>query len=357
MDSDVGVSVIMPAYNASSTLGRSIASCLAQSHRKLELIIVDDGSTDSTAEIAERAAADDPRVRVIGTTNGGVAAARNRAIAAARFDLVAPLDADDLWHPTKLAKQVAKLTSAGAKTAFVYTHFRVVDEADRVIHSAPAYGPRGRVLCRHLLYNFVGNGSSPLLRRAAVEEAGGYDRSLQARGVHGCEDLLLQLRLAGRYAVEVVPEYLVGYRRVQSNMSSNTIRMTRSWAAVYDELRNEGWAVPPDAFVWGEAMFRVEQALLALRSAAIGDAVRLGVAAFRQDAAGSGGYFLARLGLAMTTWQRHRSDPARQASGSRRPFYDYAPHEDWNLWRPGWPVTYRQQALARVDAAITEGEP
>ena len=91
------VSVITPAFNSSAYLAETIQSCLAQTHANLELLIVDDGSTDDTAEIAGQYAASDSRVRVFRIPNSGVAAARNIAVEAARGEFLALLDSDDLW--------------------------------------------------------------------------------------------------------------------------------------------------------------------------------------------------------------------------------------------------------------------
>ena len=93
------VSVIIPAYNAADTLAETLASVVAQTWPNVEVLVVDDGSTDATADIVEMIAEQHHQVRLIRQTNAGVAAARNAGLREARGDLVAPLDADDLWHP------------------------------------------------------------------------------------------------------------------------------------------------------------------------------------------------------------------------------------------------------------------
>ena len=108
------VSVVIPAYNAGATIAETLASALGQTYRDLEIIAVDDGSTDDTAAVVAGAAANDPRIRLLRQANSGVAAARNYGIAEARANLIAILDADDLWHPTKVAKQVAAIRQGGA---------------------------------------------------------------------------------------------------------------------------------------------------------------------------------------------------------------------------------------------------
>lgn len=104
MKANPQVSCIVPAYNAAEYLKQALDSALAQSHGSLQLIVVDDGSTDATGEIAAQFGA---KVELISQSNCGVAAARNRGMEAARGEFIAFLDADDLWHKNKLQRQLA----------------------------------------------------------------------------------------------------------------------------------------------------------------------------------------------------------------------------------------------------------
>src|SRR5690242_2977109 len=96
---DALVSVVIPAFNSEATLAETAASALAGSHREIELIIVDDGSTDGTAAVAQTLVNSDPRVRLVQRTNGGLPAALNAGFGAARGEYIARLDSDDIWHP------------------------------------------------------------------------------------------------------------------------------------------------------------------------------------------------------------------------------------------------------------------
>src|ERR1700722_1513540 len=107
------VSVIIPAYNAERYLGFTLASVQAQTYKNIEILVVDDGSIDSTAEIVEQAARTEGRIPLFRQCNRGVALARNTALAQAKGEFVAPLDADDVWHPQNIALQVAALQKAG----------------------------------------------------------------------------------------------------------------------------------------------------------------------------------------------------------------------------------------------------
>lgn len=230
----VPVAVVIPAYNAGRTLPETLESVLAQTHRALEIVVVNDGSTDATPEIAERFARRDSRVRVVSVPNGGVARARNAGIAATRAEYIAPLDADDLWHPEKIARQLAAMLAGGEDVGFVYSPHRVIDAEGRVISSSPVGPIEGWAFMRHLAVNFVSSGSSLLLRREAVEQAGGYDPTLRDIGREGTEDYLIQLMIARKWRVTVVPDYLIAYRRGTAGMSADPVRMAASRLACLD---------------------------------------------------------------------------------------------------------------------------
>lgn len=223
------VSIVIPAYNAAVFIERTLASALAQTHSRLEILVVDDGSTDRTVDLVEAAARRDPRIRLFRRPRGGVAQARNFAIAEARGTLIAPLDADDLWHPDKLAEQVAALRQAGSSVGLVYCWSVGIDENDSVtVPDLCQSSAAGRVVPQMIECNLAGNASTPLIRRACLEAAGGYDPSLQAAGAQGTEDWKLYLALADRCDFAVVPRPLVGYRRSSTSMSANVAAMERS---------------------------------------------------------------------------------------------------------------------------------
>lgn len=100
-----GVTAVVPAYNMARYVRATLESALNQTYKSLEIILIDDGSTDETRTIAEEIAANAGNLRVVSIANGGVARARNRGMELATTPYVAFLDADDLWHPTKIEKQ------------------------------------------------------------------------------------------------------------------------------------------------------------------------------------------------------------------------------------------------------------
>ncbi|MFS2177247.1 glycosyltransferase family 2 protein [Rhizobium pisi] len=222
------VSVIIPAFNASTYIERTLRSAMRQTYAALEIIVVNDGSTDDTAKLVGQIATSDSRIRLLSTPNRGVAAARNTGIEASSGRYVAFLDADDLWHPTKIKKQVNALNRLSSHWAAVYTLHCIINEDDEIICPGSSDVARGYIYARHLNVKYIGNGSALLVRRNVALAIGGFDSSYAAAGVGGCEDLDFELKLAARYFIEVVPERLVGYRKHPGSMSSDHVRMGKS---------------------------------------------------------------------------------------------------------------------------------
>lgn len=222
------ITVIIPVYNGAEYVGETIESALRQTYRNLEVIVVDDGSTDATLSVLQSYAHQDERVRVISQPNSGVSKARNTAIAAARGEFIAPLDADDLWLPTKLDRQLRRMLEAGEDTGIVYTWWAWIDERGIIVDRSPRWTIEGDVLDKLMYINFIGNASVPLFRKHCLVEAGGYNPELAAAKSGGCEDLEVALRIASRYSIAVVPDILVGYRRVPGSMSTACDTMWRS---------------------------------------------------------------------------------------------------------------------------------
>jgi glycosyltransferase involved in cell wall biosynthesis len=229
------VSVVVPAYNAAKTVDATLASVAAQDYPNFEVIVVDDGSKDDTAVRVECIAKRDPRFRLVRKANGGVAAARNLGIAEAKGEFIATLDADDLWRPNKLSAQVAAFREGGPSVGLVYTWVLLVDPQDRPLST---YTPRfnGHVLGKICAANIVHNGSTPMFRRSALEEAGGYDPALRAAKAQGCEDWKLYSRVAASYEFRVIKEFVTLYRVMPQSMSGDVMQMMRSHEIVSAEL-------------------------------------------------------------------------------------------------------------------------
>jgi glycosyltransferase involved in cell wall biosynthesis len=155
------VSVVIPAYNGAATINETLRSVRSQTHTNLEIIVVDDGSTDATGVIAARHSALDPRLRIVRQANAGVAAARNHGWRTAASGLIAFVDADDLWSPDKIERQLTALR-AMPEAGLVYSGYVIIDAASCITLQWEHTPHQGDVLRQLLIENFVGNGSAAL---------------------------------------------------------------------------------------------------------------------------------------------------------------------------------------------------
>ena len=231
----VSVSLILPAYNAERYIGFTIESLLRQSHTDLEIIVVDDGSTDRTREIACGYAETDDRITILPQKNLGVATARNTGIEVAKGEFVGFIDADDIWHPTAVEKMLGRFEQGSPNLAVVYTWSTDIDGENRMTGGVHVSRATGHVYPLLLFHNFLGNASSTIIRKRSLEAIGGYRAEFDL----GCEDLDLYLRLAARFDYDVVPEFLVAYRRTPGAMSSHVEKMERAHQQVLDTVRRE----------------------------------------------------------------------------------------------------------------------
>jgi glycosyltransferase involved in cell wall biosynthesis len=234
------VSVVVAAWNQAAWLGQAIESVRAQTLADWELVVVDDGSTDATREVVARHAGDG-RIRYVHQAHGERSAARNRGIAASSAPLLAFLDADDLWLPEKLAKQVAAL-DADPAAGLCYTPARFVDAAGRPLPiRKPPRTIAGQVFARLMRGNVIIL-ASVLVRRSCLDEVGGFDASLPA---YGCEDWDLWLRIARRWPFAVVDEELTLYRRHGTNTAwrqvlASALAVIDKWYADPETARRAG---------------------------------------------------------------------------------------------------------------------
>jgi glycosyltransferase involved in cell wall biosynthesis len=212
------ITAIIPAYNAQRTLEPAIRSALEQTRPPDEVLVIDDGSRDRTASIA-RAAGE--TVVCISTANRGVAAARNAGLERARGDLVAFLDADDLWEPVKLERQLEAMSRAPRAEACSCALRRVDDNLNTLaVTTVTEHEDWGRAL-------LLGGGvaycpSALLVERAAVLSVGGFREELSQSA-----DWDLLLRLSQRIRLRALNEPLVLYRQHSANMSHDVHLLER----------------------------------------------------------------------------------------------------------------------------------
>lgn len=249
------VSVIIPAYNAEPFIRKTIDSVLAQTYSQLEIIVVDDGSSDQTAEIVREISQKDDRITLFRQANAGVAIARNLAIHHAQGDYIAPIDADDIWYPRKLEKQMRVMLNAGPEVGLVYAWSVYITEADDLTTTCQINYLEGVAHIPMLYGNQLGNASSALIRRSCFEAIGGYNPQLRAHNAQGCEDWDLYLRIAEKFEFRVVPELLVGYRQVLNSMSFNHLTMKRSSDFVLASARTRFPEIPEVVYQWSNSSF------------------------------------------------------------------------------------------------------
>lgn len=202
------VCVIIPTYRRPQELRRAVESALAQTVRPAEVVIVDDNRDDPAAREASHAIAMDHRPVVTVLEHSGRpggSAARNAGADRATAAVLAFLDDDDWWMPTKLERQLAALHRHPETVGIVFTGLRVVDEAGTLIRERIASVPAmpHRELARQ---NFIGTVSSVLIPRSVFSDVGGFDPDLPAR-----QDLDLWLRIADRWPIVAVSEALTVY--------------------------------------------------------------------------------------------------------------------------------------------------
>ncbi|MCJ8502417.1 glycosyltransferase family 2 protein [Desulfatitalea alkaliphila] len=193
------ISVVIPTFNRAGIVTRAINSVLSQTRPPLEVIVVDDGSTDGTAALLERYAG---RIRVIRQPNRGVSAARNRGVAAAAGEWIALLDSDDAWQQEKLARQVDHL-QRHPETVICQTEEIWIRNGVRVNPKQRHRKLAGMIFEQCLPLCLI-SPSAVMLRRDLLTAAGGFDESLPA-----CEDYDLWLRLTWQHPVHLIDEPLV----------------------------------------------------------------------------------------------------------------------------------------------------
>jgi len=219
------VTIVMPCYNGSAYIREALDSAVAQTHKALQIIVVDDGSKDDSAQVvrAYAAAHPDANIELIQQPNAGEPTARNTGIRAAKGDWVAQLDADDWWEPDKLELQLQAAADQGDDCVLVHTgvthHFPDGRAEDKALE-----GPSRRVgRCTAALLEPTSIGHpSIMVRRDALATVGGYDPAF----IQACDiDLYFRLSAVGSFAF--VPRHLLHYRMHAGQMSASQVKQIR----------------------------------------------------------------------------------------------------------------------------------
>jgi len=238
MPAQIAVSVIIPTYNRAALVQEAVASVLAQSCRNFEVLVVDDGSTDDT--VAALAPYAEPVKVLRRESRGGVSAARNTGMAAARGEWLAFLDSDDLWLPEKLARQMAYLAEH-PELLICQTEETWVRRGVRVNQPQTHRKIGGRIFFQSLERCLV-SPSAVILHRGLIEKHGGFDEDLAA-----AEDYDLWLRLSWRHEVGLVPEPLIIKRGGRTDQLSGQWGLDRYRIQALTKLLNDPELPAPEA--------------------------------------------------------------------------------------------------------------
>lgn len=241
-----GVSVVIPSYNHARFLAVAIDSVLRQEYSPVEIIVVDDGSTDNTREVVAEYG---DRVRYIHKLNAGLSAARNTGIAASRFNFVAFLDADDEWLRDMLRQIMAKFTQLPEDYVLVACRYRAMDEAGaELIQKARVADADGEVNVIDLLLMNRFAADTVVVKRSVLERAGLFDTNLTSS-----EDRDMWIRLAQLGRIYRLANTLVKVRVHPGSMSTHGDRMKRNMKRVLQKARKNDPRLRRNILLWARA--------------------------------------------------------------------------------------------------------
>jgi glycosyltransferase involved in cell wall biosynthesis len=237
-------SIIVPAFNAQETLQDTLDALLAQTYGPCEIILVDDGSTDATPQIAA-SYSHSARFRVLRQTNRGLSGARNSGIAAAHGDVIGFCDADDIWEPEKLARHVAHL-EARPEVGVSYAGSAFIDDSGALTGQAQRPQLTGITRATVFKRNPIGNGSAAVIRRAVFESIAFRPVHEQQRDCYfdetfrQSEDIECWMRIAleTEWLFEGIPGLLTRYRINGQGLSAATDRQIDAWERMVVKLQS-----------------------------------------------------------------------------------------------------------------------
>lgn len=229
------VSVIIPCYNAEKYIAETLQSVLQQTYPTLEVIVVDDGSKDTSAAIVAAVSAREPRVRLHAKPNSGVADSRNVGIGLAQGEYIAFLDADDLFEPDNLARKVDYLAQHQAIGLVHSAETRFRSETGQTVEVIQGRGGQVLPLLLGMSTTVIHSPSSVVVRRQVLDQAGHFDTKLSTSA-----DWELWVRLARETEFGYLPQTLVRYRIHGQQMHNNIPLMERDMVYAFDKLHRQG---------------------------------------------------------------------------------------------------------------------
>ena len=254
LSSQLTISVVIPIYNRGEKIAATLDSVFAQTLAPLEIILVDDGSTDGTADWIEAHYAG--RIRLIRQANGGVARARNRGLEASNGEWIAFLDHDDEWAPEKLDKQLA-LAQINPETGVVYCAWSCLDANGKVtengterLRAGAVTWPQGQVFSALLRHDFIISMSVPLIKTNLLRKIGGFDPQTVP-----ADDWDVWLRLARHCEFAFVPEVLVFYRFHDAQQSADQLQILKGKQRVFAKHRKYLFSHPKALWFYASAAY------------------------------------------------------------------------------------------------------
>ena len=226
------VSVIIPNYNYGRFLAETIDSVLLQTYPNIEIIVVDDGSTDNSEDVLRSYG---EKIKWFKQANKGVAEARNRAVAESAGEMLAFLDSDDVWLPEKIEKQI-EIFQSDASVGLVHCGYVDFDNEGKLLeeHLDGIAGEVTEEMIRYRRAVVLGGGSAAIIRREVFSAVGGFDQT-----VAPAEDWEFYFQTARRYKIGFVPEVLMKYRQHGGNNHLNIKRMERAILGAYNKVFSE----------------------------------------------------------------------------------------------------------------------
>ncbi len=224
------LTVIIPAYNCAGYIEETLASVFNQTRKPYEILVVNDGSTDNTADVVSKY----PAVRLINKTNQGPSETRNRGIQESSGNWIAFLDSDDMWHPEKIEK-VEQYIAANPQTDMISTAFYIGNEESwKKITPRRLYNPRDSFFIQLYRRSFIAT-SSVVIKKEILMKTGGFDTELLV-----AEDLDLYLRVALANAnFHYFQEHLLYYRSHGESITSNPLNAHRDIEKVFYKFRHQ----------------------------------------------------------------------------------------------------------------------
>lgn len=230
------VSVIIPNYNYAKYIAKTIDSVLAQTYENIEIIVVDDGSKDKSIEVLKKYG---EKITIIEQKNQGVSLARNNGAEKSTGEYIAFLDADDIWLPEKLERQMQKFFE-DEEIGLVHCSMTYIDPNDEVCGQINE-GMEGNVAHEFLRFTkgvVIGAGSTGIVPRKVFEEIGGFDHRLSTAA-----DWDFSYRIATKYKIGFIRQPLVLYRLHNSNMHSNIKLMEHDMMLGFEKAFANGTSI------------------------------------------------------------------------------------------------------------------